>query len=146
LAKLRRREIMTAQPSSSTVARVLENILASTAVAQLERRSRIPQATISEVSEGDTDLVPVLRENLRAASKHLALGHESESFRDCLHPGCLDAANLIPHLDSVEEVAADGELDRIFDRVQAALAAGAFGDDASEQTSRADSHSAAMLS
>ncbi|HYN20148.1 MAG TPA: hypothetical protein VE078_04250 [Thermoanaerobaculia bacterium] len=131
---------MTAQPSSSTIARVLETILASTAAAQRERKSGLRQTTIREV---DADLVPLLRENLRAASQHLAMGHQSESFRECLRPGCLDAANLIPHLDSVQEGASDGELDRIFDRVQAALDGGAYGEfeeaTASEQESSSPS-------
>lgn len=134
---------MTAQPRSSTVARVLETILAATAAAQRERRSEVAHTITREV---DGDLFPILRENLRAASQHVAMAHESESFRDCLHPGCLDAANLIPHLDSMEEGASDGELDRIFDRVQAALEAGAFGDVPSEEASSENAHLAATLS
>jgi hypothetical protein len=130
---------MTAQPSSSTLAHVLETILASTAAAQRERRSGLAPTTI--ISDVDGDLVSSLRENLRAASQHLAMGHQSESFRDCLHPGCLDAANLIPHLDSVQEGAADGELDRIFDRVQVALDAGAYGEFEEATASRQESSS-----
>lgn len=134
---------MTAQPSSSTVARVLETILSTTAAARRERRTGVARTITSAV---DGDLYPTLRENLRAASHHVANAHESESFRDCLQPGCLDAANLIPHLDSVGEGASDGELDRIFDRVQAALDAGAFGDAPSEQASSENARSAAPLS
>lgn len=116
---------MTARPRAFTLARVLETVLAATALAQRGRGFTVPQTPIPET---ENELVPILRENLHAASQHVAMGHDAASFRDCGHPACQDAANLIPELEVMEEGATDAELDRIFDRVQAALEAGAFAD------------------
>ena len=57
-----------------------------------------------------------LHGNLRAAGRHVALGHESPSFRDCSHPLCCDAAGRVPFLQDEEAV-----LDEIYDRLQAEL-------------------------
>lgn len=61
------------------------------------------------------------RAHLRAAGRHVALGHESPSFRDCSHPLCCDAAGRVPYLN---EDAEQPVIDLIFDRVQAALKVG----------------------
>lgn len=126
---------MTPRSSSLALARAVETVLSATAFAQHERGFTAPSTTRSDAK---SDLVPILRENLRAASQHVALGHESASFRDCPYPGCLDAANRVRHLETVEECATDSELEMIFDRVQAALEAGAFTEETSELTTDDD--------
>jgi hypothetical protein len=64
------------------------------------------------------DFLRTVRANLQAASRHIQLGHGMQSFRDCSHPTCRDAANLIPGLE-IEREATEEELDAIFDRALA---------------------------
>jgi uncharacterized protein (DUF58 family) len=64
-----------------------------------------------------TPIAPrTLRANLHAAARHVALGHEAPTFRDCSSFMCLDAANLVPSPIAVEPEATDAELDAIFQR------------------------------
>ncbi len=57
-----------------------------------------------------------LRANLHAAARHVALGHEALTFRECSSLMCRDAANLLPYPMAVEPGATDADLDAIFQR------------------------------
>jgi len=69
-------------------------------------------------TKSDPDFLRTVRANLQAASRHIQLGHRVQSFRDCSHPACRDAANLIPSLE-MEKGATEEELDAIFERALA---------------------------
>ncbi len=86
---------------------------------------RIESTLAGVEAQVDGDFVAILRENLRAASQHTALGHASPSFRDCPHPMCCDAANLISYLPG-GEAGADADLDAVFEKVLSALDYGLF--------------------
>jgi hypothetical protein len=69
-------------------------------------------------ARSDPEFLRTVRENLHAASRHVELGHEARSFRECSRPMCRDARNLIPSLE-IETAATDDELEAIFERALA---------------------------
>jgi hypothetical protein len=73
---------------------------------------------VGNEAKSDPDFLRAVRANLQAASRHIQLGHRVQSFRDCSHPACRDAANLIPSLE-MEKGATEEELDAIFERALA---------------------------
>jgi hypothetical protein len=120
---------MTDQPFSSSKARLLEGLLAGAVLEEMiqSRPVRRIEPTLAGVEARiGGDFVAILRENLRAASQHAAMGHESPSFRECPHPMCCDAANLISYLPGGEAGANDADLDAVFERVLTALDYGLF--------------------
>jgi len=72
----------------------------------------------SDAARSDPDFLRTVRENLHAASRHVELGHEARSFRECSRPMCRDARNMIPSLE-LEPGATDAELDAILERALA---------------------------
>lgn len=76
----------------------------------LNAAARIDRPPVNETVP--TPIAPrALRANLHAAARHVALGHEAPTFRDCSSFMCRDAANLVP-----SPGATDAELDAIFQR------------------------------
>lgn len=73
---------------------------------------------VGSEAKSDPDFLRAVRANLQAASRHIQLGHRAQSFRDCSHPTCRDAANLVPSLE-IEKGATEEELDAIFERALA---------------------------
>lgn len=73
---------------------------------------------VGSEAKSDPDFLRAVRANLQAASRHIQLGHRVQSFRDCSHPACRDAANLVPSLE-IEKGATEEELDAIFERALA---------------------------
>lgn len=81
----------------------------------LNAAARIDRPLVDETVP--TSIAPrTLRANLHAAARHVALGHEAPTFRDCSSFMCMDAANLLPYPMAVEPRATDAELDAIFQR------------------------------
>lgn len=117
---------MTDQPFASRT--VLDGLLAGAVLDKMTPSgpvSRIEPTLADIEAQMGSHFASILRENLRAASHHTARGHESILFRDCPHPRCCDAANLIPHLPRAEAGAAtDADLNEIFERVLTALDSG----------------------
>jgi hypothetical protein len=72
----------------------------------------------ADEARSDPDFLRTVRENLHAASRHVELGHEARTFRECSRPMCRDARNLIPSLE-IETAATDDELEAIFERALA---------------------------
>lgn len=63
------------------------------------------------------DFKEVVRANTRAAAQHTILGHKAPSFRECSHPSCQNASNLIPHPVVMEGGVTDADLEEIFQRI-----------------------------
>ena len=59
----------------------------------------------------------IVHANLRAASQHVMRGHKAPSFRECSHPSCQNASNLIPYPVVVEEGMTDADLQVIFQQL-----------------------------
>lgn len=110
---------------SSPLARALETALIGWLPDKIDPGLLPPAEVVPRARTQPSHLdVEVLRANLHAAARHVALGHEGPSFRECSRPACREAANLIPFLEEIEPGATDAELDAILDRVQAALEQG----------------------
>ncbi len=69
----------------------------------------------------DALFLDTLRANVHAAARHAALGHNGTSFRECSSPTCMEAARMLPELDSTQGAPTQAELDAILDQVLTSL-------------------------
>ncbi len=109
---------MSASTRPSLVASLLDPaLLGGQQKAELARPAPAEPSPARAETRPGPDFKEVVRANLHAAAEHAMLGHKAPSFRECPHPSCRNASNMVPYPVVWQAGVTDADLEEIFQRV-----------------------------